>query len=81
MVSSGLVGRVFLVMRAMSQGFSWAMYFCNSAIGHKVVEVVGLDRLVREGLPPPDLRESPGASVYVDNLATWGGKRGAAGVH
>lgn len=35
-------------------------------------KALGASQFVKEGLPPPDLRQGPVGSVYVDNIGTFG---------
>jgi hypothetical protein len=65
--------RLFPCMRAMSQGWSWALHFCQAAVRHKMALGLGEEgRLVEEGLPAPSMLHGPVGSVYVDNLAVLG---------
>ncbi|CAE8627459.1 unnamed protein product, partial [Polarella glacialis] len=65
--------RLFPCMRAMSQGWSWALHFCQAAVRHKMALGLGDEvRLVEEGLPAPSMLHGPIGSVYVDNLAVLG---------
>ena len=44
---------VCLAFKAMSLGWSWALYFCHSSTEAAVGESVGPDRAVKEGAPSP----------------------------
>ncbi|CAK9088616.1 Uncharacterized protein SCF082_LOCUS41845 [Durusdinium trenchii] len=53
-------------------GWAWALHFCNCAVEYNMSKALGASQFVKEGLPPPDLRQGPVGSVYVDNIGTFG---------
>ena len=64
--------RLFPVFVGMPQGWAWALHFCNCAVEYNMSKALGASQFVKEGLPPPDLRQGPVGSVYVDNIGTFG---------
>ncbi|CAK0870936.1 unnamed protein product [Prorocentrum cordatum] len=63
---------VYPCFRALSMGFTWALYFCHSAVEHIVAAGVpgGASRAAREKHRAPQASfASPITSTYVDNAA------------
>ena len=66
---------LYPVIRGMSMGWSWALYFANEAVNEMVARARGGDHdwLLRERTPLPRLRvDRPVGGVYVDNITLLG---------
>ena len=62
-------------LRVVPMGWSWAMYFAQRAHQHLCLQATGLgvDRVLVEGRPSPDLSDSEVALIpYADNLNVTG---------
>ena len=64
--------KLFPVFTGMPQGWSWALHLCNTAVEYGMSKSIPPTRFVKEGLPPPDPRQGPIGSVYVDNIGVFG---------
>lgn len=68
-------GWVWPRLRVVPMGWSWAMYFAQRAHQHLCLQATGLgmDRVLVEGRPAPDLSDSEVALIpYADNLNVTG---------
>lgn len=64
--------KLFPVFLGMPQGWAWALHFCNTAVEYGMSRAIPPTQFVKEGMPPPDLRQGPVGSVYVDNIGAFG---------
>ena len=60
--------KFFPCFAGMPQGWTWALYFCQSAIQHCGERALGPGRALVHGRPAPDLLAGPVCSTYVDNI-------------
>lgn len=68
-------GWIWPRLRVVPMGWSWAMYFAQRAHQHLCLQATGLgmDRVLVEGRPSPDLSDSEVALIpYADNLNVTG---------
>ena len=52
----------------MPQGWTWALYFCNSAVQWAAEKAFGADGILVHSRPAPSIADGPVASIYVDNV-------------
>ena len=60
--------KLFPCFAGMPQGWTWALYFCQSAVQHCGERALGPGRALVHGRPAPDLLAGPVCSTYVDNI-------------